>query len=247
MRSPLNQLLRMSVLAASITQSVCTFAQTAPIVTFQGKVVKFRPAERPYFNGKTPMICLRPLSEAIGARAQRSRDGRIWTVVRGTDRLLFQLGETWFDFNGARQSISLPPEGHGNFVFVPLELIQSISSGLLEVTDDQFADGATSIYFGDRMLRYKLEDAPFRKGRTVFVAGYMTSTFLGAKFQLSRDGLHLTLSRSRDKLTYDPGTRWFIFNRAQRVLHSESVFRGKTLFLPLEVFQALVGDQIQAR
>jgi len=193
------------------------------------------------------MVPLRTVCLAIGAGVRRGKDGRQWILTRGTDRLECHPGSSWFIFNGVRQSLRSAPEGHDPVLFVPFELVQTMAGGALVVRAD-YADGnEAKLFLGDRLLRFKSDEAPFRQDGTIYVSLEATATLLGAHVDERNDRVRLSIVRSRDRITYDQGSRWFIFNGAQKQLHGESVSRGKVIFVPVELLQALVGDELRGR
>ena len=222
-------------------------AQVEPAISYQGRPIRFAVGERPYYYGSSAMMPLLTVCLAIGAGVKRGRDGREWSIWRGSDRLEFAAGTPWFTFNGARQTLRVAPEGRGTIVFVPLELIQTMAGGGLEVKATYAEGRDPAIFFGDRLQRFRPGEAPFRQDGVVYVPVKSTASIIGARVDTSSEGVRLTISRSRDKVIYDLRSRWFLFNGAQRPLRGESSVRGKTLYVPLELLQALVGLQLQAR
>jgi len=81
----------------------------------------------------------------------------------------------------------------------------------------------------------------------VYLSLRPTAALIGAKVDRSRDGIHFSIARSRDKVLLDLGQRSFSFNGAQSNLRGEAIVRGQTVFVPIEVFHALVGDVIRSR
>ena len=237
------------ILMALATSAIATIqgTQIEPIVAFRGEMMRFSNNERPYFLGRTAMLPLNAICSKLRATVRRSRDGRQWTIARGTDRLDFSAGYTWFVFNGARREMFSAPEERGRVLFVPFELIEPMSGGGLEVKSDFGAGRGISVYFGDRLLRYTADESPFHRAGTVFVSVRPTAASIGARVDRITDGGHITITRSRDKVWYDLGQRFFTFNGAQRSLRSEAVVRGQLIFVPIELFQALVGEEIRSR
>jgi uncharacterized protein YodC (DUF2158 family) len=193
------------------------------------------------------MVPIRTVCLAIGAGVKRSRDGRQWTVTRGTDRLDCNVGTPWFTFNGVRQTLSEAPEARDQLLFVPIELIQSISGGGLEIRTAYSPTRDTSIFLGNRLLHYKPEDVPFRQYGTVFVSLRATAGFLGAKVDTKKGGVRMTITRTQDQIVYEVGSRWFQFNGVEKTLRAESVTRGKIVFVPIDFFQAFVGEELSCR
>ena len=192
------------------------------------------------------MISVRPVFLAMGAEVRRSRDAIHWTIRRGEDRLDYVFGDRWFIFNGARMELSAQPEGRGETLFAPFEFFEPIAGGALELNAEPPTRRNPEILFRGRILKFKREDMPLRAGGTVFASVQATAVFIGARVELSSDKNHLTITRALDKVTYDLGGRVFVFNGASKNLRSASLVKGKTVFVPIELFQALVGDEIRS-
>jgi hypothetical protein len=222
-------------------------AEIEPSITFQGRPVRFAMGERPYYSGRSAMVPLRTVCLSIGAGVRSSKDGRQWTVTRGQDRIECSVGAPWFMFNGVRQTMREAPEARDRLLFVPLELLQAISGGGLDVRATFDTPKDAVVYFGDRLLHFKQGDAPFRDSGTVFVSLRPTAAMIGAKVEVKDNGIRITITRSRDRLVHDLGTRWYLFNEVQSGLRTESVLHGRTMYVPIELFQALVGEQLRSR
>lgn len=220
--------------------------QIAPAVLYSGKPLRFSMAERPYYSGDSAMVSLRSVCLAVGIAVRRRSNGH-WTLIRGSDRLDFSVGDCSYAFNGANEMVRSAPEAHGAIVFIPCEMIQPMSGGCLTVHAELAMEAAPNVYFHDRLLRFRPADAPFRQSGQVFVPMRPTASSIGARVEPNRDGVHVTIVRSLDRLTYEEGSRWYLFNGAQRWLRTESVVRRKSVFVPIDLFQAIVGDELRAR
>ncbi len=193
------------------------------------------------------MISVRPVFVAMGAEVRRSRDAIHWTIRRGEDRLDYAFGDRWFIFNGARMELSTLPEGRGETLFAPLEFFDGMSGGALELNAEQPSRKTPEVDFRGRTLRFKKDDAPTRQSGTVFVSLQATAVFIGARVELSPDKAHMSITRALDHVTYDQGTRSYVFNGAVKTLRAGSIVRNKTIFVPIELFQALVGGELRSR
>ena len=54
----------------------------------------------------------------------------------------------------------------------------------------------------------------------------------------------MTITRTQDQIVYEVGSRWFQFNGVEKTLRAESVTRGKIVFVPIDFFQAFVGEEL---
>jgi hypothetical protein len=236
----------------ALTVSICAAMvpegdQIEPTISFQGHQIRFANREKPFYSGASPMVPIRTVCLAIGAGVKSSRDGRQWTITRGADRIDCTIGTPSFTFNGVKQNLRAAPESRDHLLYVPIEMVQAISGGGLDVHAVYGSDRETSIFYLDRLLHFKSDEAPFRQGSTVFVHLRTTAACLGAKITTSRDGDRFTILRTRDKVVYELGSRWFLFNDAERMMKSESITRGKNVFVPIELFQAFVGEELNSR
>ena len=222
-------------------------AQDVPTLSFEGHVIRFASSERPYYSSHIPMFSLRATCVAMGSTVKRSRDSIHWTVIRSSDRLDCAFSDRWYIFNGARKELPTPPESRGDVLFVPFDLLDAFSGGTLELNADVSFHRVPEIIFRGRAIRYRGEDVPFRSAGTVYVSINATAVAIGAIVDARIDRPRLTITRSLDKVSYEQGQRSYIFNGAQKYLRSGSVVKGKSVFVPLELFQALVGDEIRSR
>lgn len=221
-------------------------AQEPVSVSFQGKTIRFASSDRPYFLGRIPMLSVRPVFAAMGAEVRRSRDAIHWTIRRGEDRLDYAFGDRWIVFNGARMELSTLPEGRGETLFAPFEFFEGISGGALELNADTPYRRNPEVDYRGKVLRFKKDDAPMRQSGTVFVSLQATAVFIGARVEMSSDRGHIAITRALDRVTYDQGMRTFVFNGAVKSLRSGSIVRSKTVFVPIELFQALVGGELRS-
>jgi hypothetical protein len=218
-----------------------------PAISFQGRQIRFATVERPFYTGRTAMAPARTVCLAIGAGVKSSRDGRQWTITRGADRIDCVVGIASFTFNGVRQNLHAAPETRDRLLFVPVEMVQVISGGGLDVRASYGSGQETPVFYLDKLLRFRQDDSAFRQSGEVFVSVHPTANALGAKVDTSRDGGRLTITRNRDKIVYELGSRWYLFNDAERSLRTESTWRGKTVFVPIELFQSFVGEELCSR
>ena len=229
-------------LCASMAQ-----AQTAPTISFEGKSIRFGKNEQPYYAGPAAMVPLKPVCRRIGAEFKQSKDRARWTIRRGSDLILYAEWDSSYTFNGARRRLFVPPEQKGAAIFVPFEMLSTISGGSL-LLDSPF-DGPRSVevYFRDRLVRFKRGNEPFRSDGVIFVSIRPVCAAIGARLSESQDRIRLTITRSLDKIVYDQGLHWYMFNGAQRSLRSESLLRNNVQYVPIDLFQSLVGDEIRGR
>lgn len=221
--------------------------QIEPAISFQGRPIRFPMREKPFYTGRSAMVPVRTVCLAIGAGVKSSRDGRQWTITRGQDRIDCTVGTPWFTFNGTRQNLREAPESRDRLLYVPVELVQVISGGGLDVRASYGSGKDTAVFYLDKLLHFKTEEAPFREMGAVYVPLRQTALLLGAKIDSSRDGGRLTITRTRDKIVYEVGSRWFLFNDAERGMRAESISRGKNVFVPIELLQAFVGEELCSR
>jgi len=238
---------RLSVCAGLGFLSLQAAAQAVPEMLYEGHPLRFSDGEQPYYLDGCVMAPLRPVCNRIGVEVKRSKDGNHWSLIRGRDRVEYSIGEYWFAFNGARRELRQRPEQRGSALFVPYEILQEISDGELELSAEDGSNRSTDILYRDHLLRFKKPETPFWIGGTEYVSARAIAAVIGAKLERSKDGNRLTIIRSRDKLVYDQGQRWYMFNGAQRTLRRESIAHGKVVFVPIELFQALVGDELHSR
>jgi len=247
MRHPLRANVYLALALLAVVSQALAVEQIEPTVSFQGRPIRFANREHPYYLGSSAMVPIRTVCQAIGAGVRESRDSKQWTILRGADRIDCSPGTPWFTFNGVRQTLQEPPEARDRNLFVPLSMLQAISGSGLEIKAIYGSSRETSIFYLNRLLHYKPEDAPFHQFGTVYVSVRATAGFIGAKVDTRGEGARLTITRSRDKLVYELSSHWFSFNDAQRALRAESIIRGKTVFVPIEIFQAFLGQELCSR
>ncbi len=243
----LHRFKRCLLLIGAIAVGGVAHGQEPVAVSFQGKPIRFTANDRPYFLGRIPMISVRPVFVAMGAEVRRSRDAIHWTIRRGEDRLDYAFGDRWFIFNGARMELSTLPEGRGETLFAPIEFFEGISGGALELNADSPNRKNPEVDYRGKRLRFKKDDTPMRQSGTVFVSLQSTANFIGAHVEVSSERGRLTITRALDRVTYEQGTRSYVFNGAVKSLRTGSMVRGKTIFVPIELFQALVGGELRSR
>ncbi len=218
----------------------------APSVSFQGRPVRFSNSEKPYYLGNCVMVSLRPVCSAMGASVRHSRDAIHWTVTRGEDRIDYALGDSWIIFNGAKKEMPERAEGRGDVLFVPFEFVDEMSGGGLAINWEGTSSKTPEIFYRAKPLRFRRDEQPLRIGGAVYVAVRPTASAIGVGVE-GGDRKPLVLTRALDRLTYEPGHHSFVFNEAQKLMRNPSFSKGRNLFVPIELFRALVGDELYSR
>lgn len=221
--------------------------QIEPQVLYAGKAIRFSYSERPYYVSGSAMVSVRTIAPAIGTTVRKSPDGRQWTLTTGADRLDFVVGSAYYTFNGARQLLRVAPEGRGPMVFVPYEMLQPISGGSLVIRAVLLPEQEPTVYYCDRQVRFRRSESPFREDGDVYVSLRTTASKIGAHVSQMRDGIRLTVMRGADKLTYEEGTHWYVFNGGLKPLRTASITRDNTVYVPIELLQVLVGQELRTR
>jgi hypothetical protein len=182
----------------------------------------------------------------MGASVRHSRDAVHWTIRRGEDRIDYALGDTWIIFNGAKKELPGSPEGRGDVLFVPFEFVDDMSGGGLAINWDGAGSKTPEVFYRGKAIRFRRGDEPLRIGVAVFVSLKPTAAAVGVSVE-GGEKKPLILSRALDRLTYELGHHSYVFNDAQKFLRTPSIVRGRTLFVPIELFRALVGDELYSR
>ena len=102
------------------------------------------------------------------------------------------------------------------------------------------------IFYRAKPLRFRRDEQPLRIGGAVYVAVRPTASAIGVGVE-GGDRKPLVLTRALDRLTYEPGHHSFVFNEAQKLMRNPSFSKGRNLFVPIELFRALVGDELYSR
>jgi len=215
----------------------------------EGRPIKFSEKELPYFSERTAMIPLRAICKEVDAKVVRSRDGDSITIARGQDRIEYVIEEKTFIFNGASIKLTHRSEGPADDLFVPFEMIQSLCGGGLTLVRESgsLEDEPFRIFVRDRELKFKHGQEPIRIGSTVLVPIHPAASAAGLRVVLNSGGSRITIVRSLDQVVYDQGQRWFQFNGRRVFLRETSMVKYKMVFVPIDLFQALLGTDFAVR
>lgn len=93
---------------------------------FNGRELSFSDRERPYRSQGTLLVPFRALGEKIGARTDRTEDGKRVFIYYNGDRVQYDKGR-WYRLNSDRKWISASAEERDGVLFVPVALYTDIT------------------------------------------------------------------------------------------------------------------------
>jgi len=255
--------------------AVYAFGQAAPVISYQGRALRFSPREQPYEINRTIMVPFNPLARAIGAKVRRIKDfwrdadqGRdrdrdrdrnrdrndklvereAFEVSLGRDRLEFITGDRLYRFNGARMTAPQPSQGSGNGMYVSFDMLKSLAGGALQYERVMDADPGERgrVFLKDRELLWRTGESPYRAKSGWYVSAEGTTQYMGAHISVSRDG-RVVMTRFNDKIECQIGDNFFYFNGRRRELRDVVVSRNGYTFVPIELFRPFAADDLQVR
>ena len=100
--------------------------------------------------------------------------------------------------------------------------------------------------FRGRTLRFDRDELPFSNRSVVFVPLRSTADQTGTRLTRSSSGRFIALTFGNAEVQYQAGSTTFRLNGQVRTLRSPSVDRNGVLFVPSDLFRALLGNSFRA-
>lgn len=101
-------------------------------ITFDGRELRFNRGEEPFTSGSTLLVPFRTMGEQIGARLDRTDDGKRVIIRYGRNEVVYDRGRTWYRINGQRRELRSTGRDRGDIYFVPIELFDAVTNGRIE-------------------------------------------------------------------------------------------------------------------
>ncbi|CAN5358527.1 hypothetical protein BH11ARM1_BH11ARM1_15010 [soil metagenome] len=100
---------------------------------FDGRRINPSGDNQSYMKGGTLMVSFREFGSQIGARTDRTEDGkRVW-IYFGGDRVEYNKGMSWYRFNQDQRNVKTISEERNGVLFVPVELYIAATRGRVKL------------------------------------------------------------------------------------------------------------------
>jgi hypothetical protein len=256
--------LRIVVLAAALLGAVVAPAQwiDSGRIEYNGRELRLNP--EPIREGGTWMLPVRATADAIGAGIRH--DGRNSRITWRDNTIEYSPGDNDFYMNGRRRSLGGRSYERRGVLYVPSTLFEDLTDNQLRVIRDRRRDDqwdrdnrnrnprwpdrddrgrfGDDVSFDNRPIRFDRDEEPFRSGNTLLVPAREMARLIGARVERPGDGNRLIFRYSRNEVVYDRGRNWYRINGRQVSLPTSSRDRRDVLYIPVEVFDALVDGRL---
>lgn len=242
------------LLLAGSAASLLTAAwgQDAADIFADGRPLRYSNNARPYFDRGTPMVAVRETADQLGLRVDRSDSGRDLRLRNRRDELEFRQGTREYLLNGRRRTMAREPQNRRAILYVPMELFRDLTDARLEARranrewDDRPGDAIDrELIYRGRVLRFDGNESLFLRRNTLYVPLRALAARTDVRVDRDRSGNNLVLTRGRDRIEYENGREHYrLNNRTFRMGEPSQEVRG-LLFVPIELFQALVGNDLR--
>lgn len=100
-------------------------------IYWNGRELRFNRDEEPFNYGRTMMVPFRALGDQIGARTERTEDGKRVILRYGRNEVVYDTGRTWYRINRQRRELPTSSQDRRGVYFVPIELFEAVTDGRL--------------------------------------------------------------------------------------------------------------------
>ncbi|MFY9233383.1 MAG: stalk domain-containing protein [Fimbriimonadaceae bacterium] len=101
-------------------------------ILYDNRELRFDRAEEPFMNGRTLMVPFRAMGNKVGAKLERTDDGKRVIIRHGRNEVVYDRGKTWYRINRQRRELSSTSRDRGDIYFVPIELFDAVTGGRVE-------------------------------------------------------------------------------------------------------------------
>jgi hypothetical protein len=101
------------------------------------------------------------------------------------------------------------------------------------------------IVFNGRILRFDSDTEPYSARGIVFLPLRAVADLTEIRIDREDNGRDVILRRGRDQVTYRAGSTNYLFNNRPRALRAPSQSRRGVLFVPVDLFEALLGSELR--
>ena len=239
-------------------------AQAAPQLRFKGRLLLFTPQALPFNDGGTLFV---PLRETVGQSnvvLDIQDSGRRFEMSYNRTTAEYVKGATRFRLNGSWRSLSDSSQERNTILFVPFAIFSQLTGGDLKIDrsnnnggfgnnnnggfgNNNNSNSGTDLYYNGRRLSFSGNEEPYSSQGTTLVPFRALGSALGLKTDRSPDGKRVWIWRNSDRIEYNKGMVWYRLNEDRRDIGAKSEEKSGVLFVPIELFKALVGRSLTTR
>jgi hypothetical protein len=231
-------------------------AQAAPQLRFNGRLLLFTPQAVPFNVGGTLFVPLRETVSQSNVVLDVQDRGRRFEMIYNRSTAEYVKGATRFRLNGSWRSLSASSRERNTILFVPFAIFSQLTGGDLKIDrgnnnggfgENDTEDSGTDLYYNGRRLTFSDNEQPYRSQGTTLVPFRALGSALSLRTDRSPDGKRVWIWRNSDRIEYNKGMVWYRLNEDRRDLSAKSEEKSGVLFVPIELFKALVGRNLSTR